>query len=617
MPNTLPIPRSYKPANWSRLYVLSRAPTDAERLELELIPGIKGRARAAFKVPQNAIPVMDYYLQHFGIEADVRPARGGIMPPGISPEQWQAQWTPGLLEKLRSWQRDGLAFGYNLPAVMFYHPTGSGKTWTAYLSALTRQGAVVEVTRSAPRPQHWRDYSSISRWEPFNCKPASSRRKRDRWQSLGQYLEWCRTEAPGLEGWGPVSLWGFRTRPVILLSWDSLKSELPALLSLAQRMPMTVIFDELHGGKSRDRWEKSITQKRGADGRLYDDEEWVPKDNRVAAAMQLSRAAARRIGTTATPTANRLTDWWGQLDLLDPWGWGSFWDFAKRYGLAFQGKYGMVPDNPNVRAAARPFTAELNIRKGLLVHEVSRAVVDAELPPCQRIVANIAVEDQCKPSAVKSLIRSAQKLGRVARMEARLLEAAARKRPWVQEMAKGWVTQGNGKVAIFTGRRREVEEWAKRLRTQFKGTKSREEITVIASSGEDSGEVRDAKRREYMAHPGPIILVATTDAWGESIDLQDTDVLCCTQLPYTPKQTFQLEGRVTRLGQERPVTIVYPIAEGTIDERLSAIMLEKLPDVEAMTEHGESARDLGERLMGIPDPDQMAAELLALLGVED
>jgi superfamily II DNA helicase RecQ len=176
---------------------------------------------------------------------------------------------------------------------------------------------------------------------------------------------------------------------------------------------------------------------------------------------------------------------------------------------------------------------------------------------------------------------------------------------------------GKGKVAIFCGRRREVAEWSKRIRVQFKGAKDKPAIDVLESTGEDSGDVRDAKRVQFMEHPGPVVLVVTTDAWGESIDLQDMDVQCVTQLPHTPRQVFQTEGRGRRLGQERPITIVYPVAEGTLDERLSAIMLEKLPDVEATSDHAESAADLGDRLLGgVPDPETLAAELLELLGVE-
>lgn len=610
----------YNAAPWQTWATLNREITAAESMELEGVPGIKRKSARAFKVPINSRPAWEYYCTHFGIPFTYLAMTGNVLPPVVTAAQWAGQWNPGALDTLRSWQRDGLRWSHGRPGVMFHHPTGSGKTWTALMSALVYQGAVLEITRSAAAPKHARDYAMLSTWETYHAKPQSQRRKKDRWSSLSDYLDWCMREAPTPFGWVAEgqSLWGYRQRPVIVMSWDLLKRELPVLHGLAKRMPLTVIFDEIHTGKGHSRWEKKVETTAMEQGRVRVQESWEAKDNRVAAAMQVSRIAARRIGTTATPVPNRLTDWWGQLDLIDPFGWGSFWDFAKRYGLAYQGDYGMVADNTQVRAHARPYTPELNNRKASIVHEVDSKVVEAELPPFTRIVCTVPIEDQCQPAAVKSLIKQAQKLGRVARMEARLIEASARKRPWVQSMMTDWVTQGHGKVIVFTGRLREVSEWGKRFRTQFKGTKTRHAIEVIESSGKDSGEERDRKRVRYMEHPGPIILVCTTDAWGESIDLQDTDVSCCTHLPYTPRQLFQLEGRIKRLGglRPRPMTQIYPMAEGTIDERLGAIIAEKLPDVEATSEYAENAQEMRDKLIGIPDPDQLAAELLALLNID-
>ncbi len=82
-----------------------------------------------------------------------------------------------------------------------------------------------------------------------------------------------------------------------------------------------------------------------------------------------------------------------------------------------------------------------------------------------------------------------------------------------------------------------------------------------------------------MGSKGPAVLIGTGDAWGESINLQDTDVLYMVMLPWTPKQIRQWEGRVARIGQTRPVLIVYIIAETTVDEDVADNLLGKLPPV--------------------------------------
>jgi hypothetical protein len=94
---------------------------------------------------------------------------------------------------------------------------------------------------------------------------------------------------------------------------------------------------------------------------------------------------------------------------------------------------------------------------------------------------------------------------------------------------------------------------------------------------------------DYMSHPGPCVLIGTIDAWGESYNLQDTDLLLVVMLPYTPRHVIQLEGRVVRLGMLRSPLIRYLIAEGTIDEHVAHLVLKKLPAVEMIVGNGELA----------------------------
>jgi hypothetical protein len=64
-----------------------------------------------------------------------------------------------------------------------------------------------------------------------------------------------------------------------------------------------------------------------------------------------------------------------------------------------------------------------------------------------------------------------------------------------------------------------------------------------------------------MEHPGPCVLVGTGDAFGEAINLHDTDAALFVMLPWTPGQVRQWEGRFCRLGQKRPVVVYYVVAE--------------------------------------------------------
>jgi SNF2 family DNA or RNA helicase len=83
-----------------------------------------------------------------------------------------------------------------------------------------------------------------------------------------------------------------------------------------------------------------------------------------------------------------------------------------------------------------------------------------------------------------------------------------------------------------------------------------------------------------MAHPGPCVLVGTGHAFGEALSLDTADAVLFVMLPYTPGQLRQWEGRFMRASTKKPVIIYYVIAEGTADEHIASLLIDKLPNVE-------------------------------------
>ena len=121
-----------------------------------------------------------------------------------------------------------------------------------------------------------------------------------------------------------------------------------------------------------------------------------------------------------------------------------------------------------------------------------------------------------------------------------------------------------------------------------------------------------------MSHPGPCILIGTGHAFGESLNIDDTDAAFFVMLPYTPGQLRQWEGRFHRASTKRPVVITYVIAEGTVDEHIASILIDKLPAVEEVTKDTELA-EAGPILGGI-NPDEsdedFASSVLSFLDEE-
>jgi hypothetical protein len=66
-------------------------------------------------------------------------------------------------------------------------------------------------------------------------------------------------------------------------------------------------------------------------------------------------------------------------------------------------------------------------------------------------------------------------------------------------------------------------------------------------------------------------------------------------LPSTPRETIQARGRFRRLGGNGCL-ILYPVAEGTVDEHIASVLLERLEDVVDIsgdTDVGELVSSLG------------------------
>ena len=185
-------------------------------------------------------------------------------------------------------------------------------------------------------------------------------------------------------------------------------------------------------------------------------------------------------------------------------------------------------------------------------------------------------------------------------------EAAARKRRKAIERIESHTESGQ-KVVVFTGRRADCEKFAEATRKAVG-----KDVTIWHAHGDSSPEIRQRIVDEYMEHPGPCVLVGTGDAFGESLNLQRTDAAFFVMLPYTPGQLEQWEGRFTRRGQDRPVIIYYVIAEGTVDEHVAGILLEKIAGATRVANSG-SLSGADTTIAGMEDPAAIASSILAKL----
>ena len=509
-----------------------------------------------------------------------------------------------ITDFILDYQKEAVCFAAPRVGSLFHHPTGSGKTFASIVWALLYPGAILIVTRAPTREQYARQVERFTYLRPFVCKPTNEIRKRDKWKTLEEYMAWTKESGQ---------------RPVLVVGWEALPDWATRLLAIA---PNTVIFDESHTGRNKKRVESVVLPPRNAANRKEvekkikaqggsikigeeedDDVGFIPLENVSYYASLISRKALRRLATTATPIPDRVRGLWAQLDLLEPYCWGSHRFFALRYCDGKPGQYGGFDD------AGSSNLLELSYRLQYIKHYVSSDVSRQNLPPKRREAWYIPPSQQVKTTGWKSQWKKAQASGAESQLELALEMAAAAKRPAVVARMMEHVESGH-KIVGFTGRRKDCEELAEAVRSKDPS------LQVWCGHGGQSQTERTKMLEEYAAHPGPCVLIGTWQTLGTGVDgLQCTDAAFFVLLPWDPGTLDQGEGRFTRHGQLRPVVIYYPIAERTADERIADILLNKLPAVEKLAAD-PSLAGAAEILMGkIEDTEVFARSVL--VGLDD
>jgi hypothetical protein len=536
----------------NRPFVFSRSVPDGA----ENIPGIWTNKNGSYRVPLNAHSVI------------------GWPSPGIRevPDEVVSGFlsNPLLRQDLNGFakehQRRMLRKAFAMPGSHGWAPPGAGKTLVGlvYAIGIAPMGIKLVITKAAARGTWAEQCERYTVLEPVLLKGQKAR------------------EIP----LDPTKLY--------ITAWETIKYWVDEIV-LAR--PNVAVWDEIHWLR-RPKHTKATVMP---DGSIRFD----GLGNSLDSARRIAAVTERRLALTATPVPGRVRDLWTQLDIIEPWQWGSFHQFGIRYCAGQHNGYGYEYLGKSNVEELRDRLREVKVR-------VTRDEVNKHLPKKRREVVRLEVSEQDKPSAMKRELAKAQKMakaggeeGRESFFETLLMEAASRKHSYVEDRVLSALKCGQ-KVTVFSGRRLDCERLAARLK------KVADKISGCsmwwAHGGTDPSD-RDEIRHEYMSHPGPCLLVGTGDAWGESVDLQDTDLALIAMLPWTPDKVIQWEGRFSRLGQKRAVLVSYVIARTTADEDVADLLLDKLPHVGEVGED-VAAEEIENALGGVDNSEGAGERLL-------
>jgi ATP-dependent helicase HepA len=122
------------------------------------------------------------------------------------------------------------------------------------------------------------------------------------------------------------------------------------------------------------------------------------------------------------------------------------------------------------------------------------------------------------------------------------------------------------KVLIFT-QSRDTQEY---LRSHLGDPWS-----VNLFHGQLKPDAKDAAVDVFRTHTGPQLLIST-EAGGEGRNFQFCHIVINYDLPWNPMKIEQRIGRLDRIGQKHPVTIINFAIRGTIEERVLQVVAERI-----------------------------------------
>lgn len=190
------------------------------------------------------------------------------------------------------------------------------------------------------------------------------------------------------------------------------------------------------------------------------------------------------------------------------------------------------------------------------------------------------MSDTASDARQKELLMTIAELGEGMNRTARHSQALNLASQWISDPEKG-------KVIVFTGHTETLDEL----------------LRVFEESGIDAvafhGKVNRQAAIQRFRDEAQVLV--STDAGAEGLNLQFANCVINYDLPWNPMRIEQRIGRVHRLTQERDVHVANLYSRGTVDERVYAMLKDKLRMFEllfgqvttVLGELGESGQDDG------------------------
>ena len=331
------------------------------------------------------------------------------------------------------------------------------------------------------------------------------------------------------------------------------------------------------------------------------DEAQQVKNHRSQAARALrSLPASARIAVTGTPVENSLSELWAILDWTNPGLFGTLSVFRERYGRAAERE----ADGDAARRLGRLITPFLMRRRktdpGVAPELPDKVVSDrfVQLTGEQAALYKAATADTlARIEASAGIARR----GQVLRLLQSLRQICNSPAHFLRQSADGWDADAE---ASRSGKLQALEELMDAVTSAgdaaliFTGYVSMGHLirAHLLARGVPAeflhGGTPTAQRQEivdrFQSGQGHALILSVRAA-GTGLNLTRAGHVIHFDRPWNPAVEDQATDRAHRIGQHRTVNVHHLIAEGTVEDRISALLERKRELTEAVLASGESA----------------------------
>jgi len=333
------------------------------------------------------------------------------------------------------------------------------------------------------------------------------------------------------------------------------------------------------------------------------DEAQVIKNARTQRAMAVAAIVADfRIALSGTPVENRLGDLWSLFHLIAPGLLGSWARFRARFAVPIE-RY----ENEERASALRGLVAPFVLRR--TKREVAKelparieVIHTVELSPAEQALYETAVE-QARRALGKRKRHDAGRSVQILAELTRLRQLACHPRLVIDD-SRVESSKLNAFVQVLDdilprGHRVLVFSQFTQHLALVREALAQREIPYLYLDGSTPQAQRSALVDRFQCGDAPVFLISLK-AGGTGLNLTAADYVVHLDPWWNPAAEDQASDRAHRIGQDKPVTIVKLVAQGTIEERVLSL-------------HGHKRRLADAVLLGTASPTDLDLSALEAL----